>query len=174
MKNIKKYLMVVIACAMMTGCMTDPYKAGIKSLEDGDYRNAAEEFQKAIEKEDNLADAYRGLGIALWEGKDYEGAYSALETALEQGTQETGTIYSLMGNCAMHTESYEKAVENYEIVLDRSDISDELRKETEHNLIAAYEYAGNIEKAKEYLAAYIEKYPEDENAAREAEFLETR
>ncbi|MEI3218996.1 MAG: tetratricopeptide repeat protein [Lachnoclostridium sp.] len=42
------------------------------------------------------------------------------------------------------------------------------------NEIAAYEKMGDYETAKEKLREYTEKYPDDENAAKEAEFLETR
>jgi len=55
-----------------------------------------------------------------------------------------------------------------------NDISEELKKETRYNLIAAYEYAGNVDKAKEKLEEYLADYPEDESALREADFLESR
>ena len=97
-----------------------------------------------------------------------------MKAALEQGTKENATIYSIMGNCAMQTENYEMAVEHYEAALSMDDISEELKKETRYNLIAAYEYAGNVDKAKEKLEEYIADYPDDESAIREAEFLETR
>ena len=74
----------------------------------------------------------------------------------------------------MNIEKYDKAAEYYEKALTMKDISEELLKETKYNLIAAYEYAGNVEKAKENLSEYIEAYPDDESAVREAKFLETR
>jgi len=174
MVNMKRCLILVCVCILLTGCMANPYRTGIKSLEDGEYSKAVEEFTEAVDKEKNLADSYRGLGIALWEEKEYVRAYEAFEHALEQGTEKTATIYGLMGNCAMQAEKYEEAVNCYETGLAMTDMSDELKKEMEYNLIAAYEYSGDIEKAKESLLAYIEKYPDDESAKREAEFLETR
>ena len=174
MKTIKKCLILMQACVMLTGCMANPYKEGIESLEEGDYSKAAEAFTKALEEEKNTADSYRGLGIALWEEQDFEGAYEAFENALGNGSEETATIYGLMGNCAMQMEMYEKALENYEMALSMKDISDELEKEIKYNQIAAYEYSGNIEEAKVKIAEYIEQYPDDDSAVREAEFLETR
>lgn len=172
----KRYILTVllILSFLLTGCGKNPYRAGIKALEDGEYSKAVTEFQEAIEEEKNLADSYRGLGIAQWEEEEYEASYQAFEQALLEGTEKTATIYSLMGNCAMETEQYAKAVEAYETALTMKDISEELIKETEFNLIAAYEYAGEVDAAKEKAAAYIEKYPEDEEVVREAEFLETR
>lgn len=174
MRKIKRIISLMMICVLLTGCSFSPYKTGIKYLEDGEYSKAVTEFQEAVEKKKNLKDSYRGLGIALWEEKDYKGAYEAFENALSEGAKESATIYSLLGNCAMRIEKYEKAVEYYEKALSMEDISEELSKETKYNLVAAYEYAGNIDKAKENLNAYIEAYPDDESAKREAEFLETR
>ena len=175
MKRTKKLItliLVIMMSAMMTGC--SPYNAGVKSLEKGEYFSAIDSFNEAIEKEKNVADSYRGLGIALWEAENYQGAYDAMEDSLEQGTKENATIHSIMGNCAMQTENYEKAAEHYESALSMKDISDELKKETRYNLIAAYEYVGNVDKAKEKLEEYIADYPDDESALREADFLESR
>ena len=172
MKKLTILIMILVMSAMITGC--SPYNAGIKNLEKGEYFAAIDSFNEAIEKEKNLADSYRGLGIALWETEDYQGAYDAMTIALEQGTKENATIHSIMGNCAMQTGDYEKAAEHYEAALSMEDISEELKKETRYNLIAAYEYAGNVDKAKEKLEEYIADYPEDESALREADFLESR
>ena len=174
MKKLQRIISLIMICVLLTGCSFSPYKTGIKYLEDGEYSKAVTEFQEAVEKGKHLKDSYRGLGIALWEEKDYKGAYEALENALSEGAKESATIYSLLGNCAMRIEKYEKAVEYYEKALAMEDISEDLTKETKYNLIAAYEYAGNIDKAKETLLAYMDAYPGDENVEREAEFLETR
>lgn len=174
MKKLQRVLVLLLVSVMLTGCIGNPYRAGIKSLEKGEYAEAVVSFNEAIEEEKNLADSYRGLGIALWETEDYQGALDAMEHALEQGTEENVTIHSILGNCAMQTEDYQKAAEHYEAALSMEDISEELKKEIMYNLIAAYEYAGNVDKAKEKLEEYIAEYPDDESALREAEFLETR
>lgn len=174
MRKLQRIISLIMICVLLTGCSFNPYKTGIKYLEDGEYSKAVTEFQEAVEKGKNLKDSYRGLGIALWEEKDYKGAYEALENALSEGAKESATIYSLLGNCAMQIEKYAKAAEYYEAALSMEDMSDELKKETEYNLIAAYEYSGNMDKAKEKLSAYIEKYPDEESALREETFLETR
>ena len=63
MKKLMTFIMVFVMSTMMTGC--SPYNAGIKDLEKGEYFAAIDSFNEAIEKEKNLADSYRGLGIAL-------------------------------------------------------------------------------------------------------------
>ena len=42
------------------------------------------------------------------------------------------------------------------------------------NEIIAYEYSGDFASAKECMEDYIEKYPDDSDAEREYQFLETR
>ena len=174
MKKIAALLLVLSISTMLTGCIGNPYKAGIKSLEDGEYDKAIENFEEAIADEKNLADSYRGLGIAFWETEEYQKSYDAMENALENGSKENATIHSIMGNCAMQIKAYEKAAEHYEATLMMEDISAELEQETQYNLVAAYECAGNIEKAREVLDNYIANYPDDAEALKEAEFLETR
>ena len=174
MRRLITIITVLMTATMLTGCIGNPYKAGIKNLEKGEYSEAAEEFKEAIEDEKHLADSYRGLGIALWEEKDYEGAFTAFEQAISEGTEVTATIYNLMGNCLMELQKYESAAEYYELAIAREDISEELKREARYNLIAAYEYAGKVDKAKETVKEYIADYPDDEEVLREADFLETR
>ncbi len=174
MKRLQKISILFIVLCLMTGCGNGAYNAGIDALENGEYSKGAEEFREAIEKEKNVSDSYRGLGIALFELEDYDSASEALKEALGQGAKETATIYSLLGNCAMELEQYEDAITYYELAIGMEDVSDELLRELEYNTIAAYEYAGDIETAKEKIAVYIEKYPDDESAQKEADFLETR
>jgi hypothetical protein len=42
------------------------------------------------------------------------------------------------------------------------------------NQIAAYEYTGNFKQATVLMEEYLKKYPEDEEAKREYEFLKSR
>ena len=174
MRKVQSLLIIAAAGIFLAGCGQNPYDSGMEQLEAGSYSEAAQQFQQAIEEEDNLADSYRGLGLALWEQEDYEGARDALVSALEQGSQESGTIYSLLGNCELRLDNPEQAVQYYEKGIAAEDSSKELIQEMKHNEIAAYEQMGDLEQAKSHLEEYIEAYPEDEAAAKEAEFLETR
>ena len=94
--------------------------------------------------------------------------------ALEQGSQESGTIYNLLGNCEMELQNAEQAYEYYEKGLAMEGNSEELIQEMKQGRIAACEELGDLESAKTLLAEYLEEYPDDEAAAKEAEFLETR
>ena len=58
--------------------------------------------------------------------------------------------------------------------MEAEDVSDEMMQEMRFNEIAAYEQSGDMESAKSKLKDYTADYPDDEKAAKEAEFLETR
>ncbi len=80
------------------------------------------------------------------------------------------SLLGLLGSIYMQREEYENAVATYERAVSASEGTD-LRQEMLFNRIVAYEYAGNFDKAKEYLLTYLEDYPGDEDAQREMQFL---
>ena len=121
-----------------------------------------------------MADSYRGLGIAYYEQEKYKDALAAFENAVSAGTKETGTIYNMMAVCKMQTENYEDAISYYEKALDYSDCSDDMKQEIQFNVIVCYEKLEDWDNAKAKLEDYVAAYPDDEKAAKEAEFLKTR
>lgn len=165
---------LVLAGAMLTGCGDKTVEEGLELLEQADYEGAAGLFEQAVEDDGEDAEAYRGLGIAKWEMEDYEGALAAFESAMENGGDKTPQIYNLMGNCCMKLDKAKQALNYYRLGLESEDAGEELIKEMRFNEIAAYEMAGDMESAKSKLKSYTADYPDDEKAAKEAEFLETR
>lgn len=174
MKRYQMTVLILLLALSLSGCISNPYKSGVKALENEEYEEAKEKFSEAVKKDKNAADAYRGLGIALWETEDYKGAKDALEKALQAGTKKTGTIYNLLGSCELKLGNAKEAAGYYKTGLEDKDVSDELKQEMRFNMIVAYEQMGDTETAKSLLAEYISEYPDDEDAAKEAEFLETR
>ena len=114
MRKYSVLMPVILMVVMLTGCIVDPYKDGMEALENEKYEEAAKEFKEAVKKEQNKADSYRGLGIALWETKDYDGAKKVLETALKEGSKKTGTIYNLLGNCELQAGNMQEAIAYFE------------------------------------------------------------
>lgn len=171
MRKMRLLFLTVLLVAALPGCGKKEYQQGVKYLQNGQYEEAADYFQTAIEKKDNLGDSYRGLGICLWEAKDYENAASAFESALEKGSKETGTVYNLLGCCVMKTGDYDRALEYFAEGLRDDSCSQDLKKEMEFNRIVALEKQGDIDSAKTYLTRYLEQYPQDEAAVKEAQFL---
>lgn len=177
----KKCLAVLAVCGIvLTGC-SSPVEDGTKLLEEKNYSQAIESFDEAIEKWDGkekyadaVAEAYRGKGIAYWEQNDYNNAKEAFLKALDEGTEKTGTIYNFLGICEMNLENPAGAIQYFEQGLACEGNSSELAQEMEFNQISAYEQLKDWENAKVKIAEYTAKYPDDAEAAKEAEFLATR
>lgn len=174
MKRVVQVLIFLLLGMMLAGCGKYEYKQGLKKLEEREYEEAVLRFEKAVEKEANVGDAWRGIGIARWELEDYEGAGDAFLKALENGSDETGTLYNFLGACMMKQDRPAEAVSYYEQGVLMEDCTEEMLREMQFNMIAAYEAQGDYESAKAKLAEYVEAWPDDTQAVKEAEFLETR
>ena len=153
MKKIKALLVVVCTGVLLTAC-GNPSQKGVEYLEDGKYDQAIEQFEQAVDKKKNVGDAYRGIGIAKWEKKDYKGARKAVKKALENDAEE--------------------ALNYYNLGLAQEDSGKKMKKEMQYNIIVAYEQMEDWESAKVKLEEYLENYPNDKSAKKEAEFLKTR
>lgn len=174
MKRIRIMLSVMLVGLWLTGCAGNPSEKGIEYLENGQYKEAIEQFEKSIERDVNVGDAYRGIGIAKWEQADYEGALDAFEDALDYGAQKTGTLYNFLGCCELRLDDPVMALNYFRIGVDMKDNSKKLVQEMRYNMISAYEQSKDWESAKTSLREYIADYPEDADAQKELEFLETR
>lgn len=174
-ENMKKRIGAVILIMMMalTGCKT-PVEKGVQLLQEKKYNEAIEVFQKEIDQNENLAEAYRGLGLCFWEKEQYGEASDAMGKALDHGAEETASIFHIMGICALKEGEPEKAVYYFEHGKEFKDASEKVLKEMHRGLITSYEKVGALNKAKEALSEYIELYPEDEAATKELEFLSTQ
>ena len=74
----------------------------------------------------------------------------------------------------MKSENYEEALKYYEKGLKAKGNSKELVQEMEYNSIVAYEKLEDWENARVKLDEYVQKYPEDAEASKEADFWKTR
>ena len=164
---------MMIVALLLTGCAGN-IKDGVAYLEANKYAEAKEAFQKDIEKEKHLDEAYEGLGIACFELGEYDEALEAFDLALKNGAKETATICSFMGACYMETGEYEKSLDVYEKALADKKITDELKQEINYNLIVVYENMSNWDAAKKQMDKYVKSYPDDARVNKEAEFLESR
>lgn len=172
---MKKWILAIALAVVFvfTGC-TNNVKSGLESLEAGNYEEAKDTFQKEVEKGKNLDEAYRGIGIACFELEEYEDAVSAFELAVENETEETATLFGMMGACYMELEEYEKALDVYTKALSIETITTELEQEIQYNLIAVYENMADWDAAKKQMESYRKAYPDDARVEKESDFLETR
>lgn len=174
MKRYAALLSVVALSAALTGCVNNDTKEGVEYLEKGKYKEAVEQFEQAVEAGQNVGEAYRGIGMAKWEQKDYEGARDAFKHAIESKAEKTAAIYNLLGSCEMELDNPKGALSYYRLALSAEDADKGLIREVKFNMIAAFEQSGDWESARAKLKEYIAEYPDDEKAQKEAEFLETR
>lgn len=171
----------LIAAGLVCGC-ANPQKAGVAALEEGNYKEAETQFKELAESgDDNAAEGYRGLGMVYYETGDFQAALEAFEKAAESGLQPGIQTYNLMAVCAMQTEQYGPALEYIRSGLVLADTaskdeqpSDELIREMKFNEIICCERQADWAGAKQKVTEYLEAYPDDEAAQREAEFLATR
>ena len=181
---------LVLALCFLSGC-SNAVKDGAKLLEEGNYEEAVTMFEQVTADEDassaQLAEAYRGLGLASYELKQYDRVAGYMEKALEAGGEETPTLYNLTGISAMRQEEYETALDAFEKGIGLYELKDksgtdwqkkssetdyqEVLREMKFNRIICYEKLYNWEQAKNAVEEYLEEYPDDEAAQHEAAFL---
>lgn len=174
MKRYIAALAVLVLSMAVSGCGKNASEDGVEYLKNGQYKEAVEQFEKAVKDDVNAGDAYRGIGIAKWEQEDYEGAKNAFEKALDHDAKKTGTIYNFLGNCEMKLDNPSGALNYYKLGLGSEGISDKLEQEMRFNTICAYEKMEDWESAKLRLKEYTADYPDDEKAVKEAEFLKVK
>lgn len=183
---MKKKLLIVVTAVVcfLTGC-ANYVKDGTKLLEEEQYQEAIEQFQKAVDKEEDAAEAYRGIGMAYYEQQDYEQARDNLQKALDEGAVQTPAVYNLIGICGMNLEDYDGALAAFEQGVSLSETMEidgaeeevdysEAIREMKYNQIVCCEKKLDWEGAKAYAEAYISAYPDDAEVQKEAEFLRTR
>lgn len=183
---LKEACIAVAAVCFLTGC-ANYVQDGAELLEQGKYQQAVEAFEMAIQQAEQdktvEPEAYRGLGIAYYNQKEFARAQENLQKALDMGAKATPVVYNMMGICKMQQEDYEGALASFtegialkivqaegEAAVDYSETIREMR----FNCIVCYEQLRDWENAKTVANEYIKEYPEDAEAQREVQFLETR
>ena len=184
MKRATLLALTVSAC-LLTGC-TNALKDGTGYLEDGNYKEAVTAFQKAVDEGKKTAETYRGLGMAYYEQEDYAICKKMLfeKSVWQQGGEKNQVIYNLLGICGMKLNDYNYALEQFNqgislsqnsgTSMENAESFSEVLQEMRFNQIVCYEKLGDWENAKTKIAEYIQVYPDDADAQREAKFLETR
>lgn len=177
---------------------------GFQQMQEEDYEGAKDSFQTVIETEQTdeeedssktdsqdtayIAEAYRGLGLVSFELEQYEEVQTYLQKAIELNGEATPILYNLLGISAMKLEAYDSALEAFESGIEFPETETyqdaegneqtvdyaAVLQEMKFNRIVCLEKRLDWEKAKEAIETYINEYPDDETAQKEAEFLSTR
>lgn len=131
-----------------------------------DYKNAEEALLTAVEKGDveanlTLAQTYEAMG-------EEQKAESCIDAYIKVNP-ESSVAYNQLGCSEMQEKNYKEAVSYFLKGLELDNVTNE--QELRSNLIAAYEYNGEFEKAAEQMETYTKDYPKDAAAAKEYLFL---
>lgn len=130
------------------------------------YPEAVEALTTAVEKDDVEANLYLAKA---YEASGEDTKAEACIDAYIKVYPDSSVAYNQQGREKMQEGNYAEAISEFTQGLSLEQVTNE--QELRSNLIAAYEYSGDFEKAKELMKAYVEDYPEDEAAAREYLFL---
>ncbi len=135
----------------------------------GEYEEAADELIQAIDLE--YSDAMLLLGSVYLEMDDSASARSMYQEYLAAGNSPA-RAYNGLALCDIHDGQYDNALKNIASGLEEAD--EEEQQGLLYNEIAVYEYQRDFETAKTKMAEYLERYPDDQEAVRENQFLSTR
>lgn len=134
-----------------------------------EYDNARKELDQAIKAGDTKALLY--LAQVYDAQEDDRKAQSLYESYLKQDDSDTDTMVAL-GEMQLEAGKYKRALELFQQALTADDKENE--KSLRRNEIICYENLLDFANAKEKMASYVKDYPEDEEAQRENQFLQTR
>ncbi len=157
------------ALAGDTGRMTDSEK-GRMYYYMGDYTQAASLLESARNADGTVTSS-------LFLGRTYEamGEYNYAANVYESYIGTNGAnaeLYDQLGLCRLRLGEYEAALEAFKAGMEADDGT--FAKSLEYNMAVAYEYVADFETAYQLFSAYVAKYPDDAEAAKELLFLESR
>lgn len=135
----------------------------------GEYSKAYAVLEEA--KKDGGLEAYLYLGKAYESTGDYNYAANVYSSYLAK-EGEDARLYNQLGLCEMKKGNYRDALNAFQAGLELE--GNEMQQSLLFNEIAAYEYLGEFQQAKELMISYLAKYPDDEAAMREYGFLSSR
>lgn len=135
----------------------------------GDYQNAYITLEEA--RAEGVPESYLYLGKSYEATGDYNYAVNVYTSYLNkyEGDAET---YNQLGLCEMKRGEYAKALEAFQEGIQLS--GNTMLQTLSFNEVVAHEYLGEYEQAYELLKIYLQKYPDDEQAKREYDFLSSR
>lgn len=135
----------------------------------GDYDSAVKYLKKAIDGKLVKANYY--MGEACQQNGDSDSAQKYFQTYLDSSEADSYDLMN-MGLAQMESGNYDTAITYFTTALDLDSVPN--KQQIMKNMIIAYEYSGDFESAKSEMEDYMDEFPDDTDAAREQQFLETR
>lgn len=136
----------------------------------GEYEKAKQSLEAAVkQKGDSKATLYLGQTYEALGDTNY--AASLYRTYLESDPGNA-VVLNQLGICLLSVGDYSAALDAFNKGIEIGDPS--VDQSLRFNQVTAYEDLGDFDKAKNLMNEYLERYPGDEAALRENEFLKTR
>ncbi|MBP1756179.1 MAG: hypothetical protein H6Q59_2577, partial [Firmicutes bacterium] len=135
-----------------------------------DYETALSELSEGFKN--GFTEAYYYIGEVYRIRKDYPKAIYYYDIFIDEGEIMTPNVFNQISACLIKTGDFSKALTYLEqgIAFGNAKTMQILKK----NEIVAYEGLSEFDKVKEKLTDYLSAYPEDADAVREAQFVESR
>lgn len=134
-----------------------------------EYEKAEDELTQAMDQ--GKPEAMLLLGRVYLVKKDVDGARQMYQQALEK-EEKKDQAYNGLPLCDIAEENYDGALEQIQKGLQSE--GGTARQQLLYNEIIVYERRLDFETAREKMESYLAVYPDDEEAQREAQFLESR
>ncbi|HBB60056.1 MAG TPA: hypothetical protein DIS68_04580 [Lachnospiraceae bacterium] len=135
-----------------------------------EYDKAKQSLEAAVtEGGDSQASLYLGRTYEALGDMNYAASLYREYLETDPGNAQ---VLNQLGLCLMNLEDYPAALDAFSKGLETGDPA--MDQSLRFNQVAAYEYMGDFTKARNLMEDYMEKYPDDQEAQRENEFLSTR
>lgn len=158
------------AAAIKLTSQKDQIMLGRLSYYMEDYAKA-KEYLEAATAAGNPEGTYWQAEL-YWQMGNTDYAITLYQSYLEGGEVLHQAVYAKVASWQMEQGDYDSALSTLEAGIAKGE--GESIKELLANEIAVYEQKSDFETAKLKIESYLEKYPEDEKAVREYEFLKSR
>lgn len=169
-KDTEAKEVLTVAAKIKEKTKSDQYNLAKIRFYQGDYDAAINQLEASYKA--GFKEAYYYIGEVYQIKKDYKKALYYYEKAINSGEITSSEVYNQAAVCLIKTGDYNKALEYVQSGIAFDDVSTiQMLKKNE---IVIYEYMSEYDKAEEALQNYLKIYPDDKEAAREAEFVSTR
>lgn len=135
----------------------------------GDYDSAIKSLKKAVDEKLVKANYY--MGEVYQKKGDNDSSQKYFKKYLDSGEADSYDLMN-MGQAQMDNGNYDTAITYFQNALELESVPN--KQQITKAMIIAYEYSGDFATAKSKMEEYMKDYPDDEDAAREYQFLETR
>ena len=144
------------------------YLRGCIYFAKNDSDKGMKDFKTALSENADNYELY--LGVYQKQG-DNDSSQKYFKKYLDSGEADSYDLMN-MGQAQMDNGNYDTAITYFQTALDLESVPN--KQQITKAMIIAYEYSGDFATAKSQMEEYMKDYPDDEDAAREYQFLETR